>query len=313
MKKNYILLIFLSCFTHLNAQVINGNFETIKENGSVSNWGINFFIPVSLNNETGESIPNQIIFDNSNNVVSSTSQAHSGEHALEIRNAFNVTTNTVMPGGAVIFHDATFDIPGYNFGVPIEANQHPEILGFYYKYQPVGQTDVFTALIAIQNENGNEIGRATILLNASDYVYNPNAEFVYIEAPIIYTSEETAAHMDISFSMGLAENATFGTRIIIDDVVVNRTTLAVNELTNPKFTIYPTITKDELNISGEFQIGKNYSYTLYDIQGKNIRTQNIEYTYNNNSTIDVSDLTSGMYLLSLNLNGNILTEKFIKK
>ena len=77
------------------------------------------------------------------------------------------------------------------------------------------------------------------------------------------------------------------------------------------FNIYPNPVLSTLNI----QLDKNssdFSVIIYDISGKVIFS---EYNFSklNNVTIDVSHLSSGMYLISVSLQGKINSRTFYKK
>jgi len=75
--------------------------------------------------------------------------------------------------------------------------------------------------------------------------------------------------------------------------------------TEKKVTIYPTPTKDLLFISGITQIIK---YTIIDLPGQILKQGQIE----NNEPIDLKFLASGQYLIRLEGDNYIKTEKLIK-
>ncbi len=311
MKKIYLIPILLLIITiSSKAQVVNGDFEIIKPNGKVSNWGINFSYPVWIDTETGISTSDFIQFDNYLDFsCSPTNDAFSGSKALDIRNAYNVTQGQVIPGGAMIFHDATQDSPGWNPGVAIEVGTVVSFLAFNYKYIPTGITDVIEAELVVLGESG-EIGRASIQIAEPDYVYDGNVQFKYAETPVIYTSSETPLWMYISFSMGTIENATFGTKIIIDNVRVNNSALANTTFQTSKFTVYPTVTNQFINIAkGKNTPNGDYDFRILSIDGKLISQQSTTFSESSLFTIDVSQLVKGIYFIQ----SDGFTSKFIKE
>lgn len=310
MKRNIYLLLLLAVVPASNAQVINGDFENIKSNGKVSNWGINFSIPVGIDLETGENTSDTILFGNSNSFsCAPTNDSFSGSKALEISNAYNLTQNQVIPGGAVLFHDETQDSPGWNPGVSLEPGMNVSFLAFHYKYIPFGVNDVVEAELTVIGESG-EIGRASIQIAEPDYVYDGNAQFKYAEVPVIYTSNETPLWMYISFSMGTAENATFGSKIIIDDVRVNNGALSTTQFNNSNFSIFPTVTDQLLNVVlDNSNNDRTFNYSIYAIDGKLVREESVAFNGNSTFTIDVSPLTKGIYFIK-SKNG---TAKFIRE
>lgn len=310
MKRNYYLMLLLLIAISSSAQVVNGDFEIVKSNGKVSNWGINFSLPVVIDNETGQNISDFILFDNYIDFsCSSTNEAFSGSKALDIRNAYNMTQDHVIPGGAMLFHDATQDSPGWNPGVPIEPGMDVSFLAFHYKYIPFGVTDVIEAELVVLGESG-EIGRAAIQIAEPDYVYDGNVQFKYAETPVIYTSSETPLWMYISFSMGTIENANFGTRIIIDDVRVNNSFLTNNQFLPSIFSIFPTVADQSINIVKNNSIGNStFTFKIYSIDGKLISEQTQTFTGNTSNVIDTSNLSQGVYFIQ----SEGFKAKFIKK
>ena len=78
-----------------------------------------------------------------------------------------------------------------------------------------------------------------------------------------------------------------------------------NELLD--FSMYPNPASNRLNISAKETI-KNAQ--IFNILGKNVMNINVNAT---KASIDVSNLTSGIYLIKYNVNGTAGTAKFIKQ
>ena len=305
MKKNYfmyLILVFSTMTSYLNAQVINGDFETIKSNGLISNWGVNFNVPVSINLENGEMTSDMIIYDDCSSLACIPNpSAQSGQNAIEIRNAFNQTKNEVIAGQAILFEDASLDEPGWNPGVSIQAGVEINSLRFYYKFLPVGN-DVAQAKIEILGESG-VIGSA--IFNISGL----NLNYSYADIPVVYNTNEAPLTMKISFSMSNGNSTpSFGSRLIIDNVTTSSTLgIKNNQISN--FKIYPTIVDDYFNI-----VSKNSdlnSFTILDNQGRIVQQSNINLSQEE-FKVDVSKLITGIYFVNFN-NKRSTTMKFIKK
>ncbi len=312
MKKNYFIFSFILLlnFYHSESQVLNGNFENSKPNGSVNHWGINFSLPVSIDTNTGQTTSDTILFDNYINFSCfSSSDAYSGQKSLEIRNAYNLTLEQVITGGAMIFSDDTFDSPGWNQGVPILPGQQVNTLGFYYKFLPMGN-DVAQANITVFDENGDEIGKTSIDISGT------NNQFNYIYSYIDYTSySATRAFMYISFTMAKeGSTPTFGSRLIIDNVVTNFQSLnvAVNPNTEP-FRVYPTLVESEINIASFNQTAGEINYKIINTQGRVVKENTVADVSNYIYTMDVGDLSSGIYLLQIESDAEKIIKKFVKK
>jgi hypothetical protein len=311
MKKNYFILslvLLFATFT-LNAQVVNGDFENVKPNFLPSNWGMNFFQQVVFDPVTGQGTTNQIQFtSNVPNLCYASNEAQTGQYAMELSNAFNQTLNTVIRGEAMIFNDPTQDIPGWNPGVPIAPDAVVHILGFHYKFLPAGN-DIAQGYISVFDPDGNEIGTASIDISG---IHN---QFEYIYSYINYTSNATPAYMYIGFTMAKeGTNPTFGSRLIIDNVVTSTTVLGLD--TNPintEFSVFPTLVDSEISIAPASNATGLINYKVFNMQGRLVKETNEEtnsaYVY----SMNVSDLTSGIYFLQIESNLGKVTTKFIKK
>lgn len=309
MKKNYFILILFLLMTpfFMKAQVINGNFETVKPNFLPSNWGMNFFQQAVIDNGTGQVTGDQIQYTWCvPSLVYASTEAKTGQYAMEISNAFNVTQNKVIPGLVSIFNDPEQDIPGWNPGVPVNAGTSVILLGFDYKFLPVGD-DVAEATLEVVDAEGNEIGKASIDISGTQNTY------AYVYAPITVTHSGTPAYMYISFNMA-KEGSTpnFGTRLIVDNVIVNFSSLIIAENPDQGAKIFPTIAENELNIilNG---FSDTVTYKIINTEGRIIKQnsvrQNSAYLY----TMDVSNLSAGVYFLNIQDQSNNSTKKFIKK
>lgn len=90
--------------------------------------------------------------------------------------------------------------------------------------------------------------------------------------------------------------------------ITNQPNVSIEELNTKQYQVYPNPTKGNLvvNIQSTFKQG---DIKLIDITGRTIiHKSNISNTY----TLDLSDLRVGMYLLQINLDGKVYTEKINK-
>lgn len=311
MKKKYtllFLLLFFSCFCS-QAQVVNGNFETVKPNFLPSNWGMNFSQAVSFDPVTGQSTSDNILFTWCiPSMVYATTDAHTGQYAMEISNAYNETQDEVLPGSATIFSDATQDSPGWNPGIPVNPGASIQRLGFYYKFLPVGN-DIAEAKISVIDADGNEIGETHIDITGT------NNQFQYIYSYVNLDYNATPAFMYISFNMAKeGSTPTFGSRLIIDNVVTNAQALALTEIQNEVgFKVYPTLADNEINVALPSQAEGKINYTVYNSQGRIIKENTEMNSSNYIYSMNISDLSAGMYFLQIDSNLEKTTTKFIKK
>ncbi|HLP64425.1 T9SS type A sorting domain-containing protein [Flavobacterium sp.] len=313
MKKNYLIasLVMLLTTLQFNAQVVNGNFENIKPNFLPSNWGMNLSLPVVIDTETGETTSDNIQFTWCIPALCYVSyEPHTGQTAMEISNAFNQTQNKVIPGEAMIFSDATQDSPGWNPGVPIEPGMNVQTLGFFYKFFPAGN-DVAEAKLTVFDAEGNEIGTASVEISGT------NSQYSYVYSYIDYTSNAQPAYMYISFNMAKeGSTPTFGSRLIIDNVVTNFQALDVVLNTTPintDFAIAPTVVDQEINIIPASNAVGIINYKIFNMEGRLVKEANVENTNSYVYSMNIDELNSGVYFLQIDSNLGTTTKKIIKK
>lgn len=308
MKKNYFtisLFLLVSSFA-VNAQVVNGNFENVKPNFLPSNWGMTFLQQFGFDPETGEQFGDQISFTWCfPSMVYATTDAKNGQYAMEVSNAYNWTQDKIIPGMASIFNDPQQDGPGWNPGVPVAPGTSVVMLGFDYKFLPVGN-DVAEATLEIVDANGNELGRASVDISGAQNTY------AYIYTPVNITHAGTPAFMYINFNMAKeGSQPTFGTRLLVDNVIVNFSSLLASDNTiGPK--VYPTLVETELNVVPD-GFGENVSYKIINSQGRVVKQTTVSQNNPEVFTMNISDLGSGMYFLNIQDETKNYTKKFIKK
>lgn len=313
------MLFTIVAFTNANAQIINGDFETLNQTGLVSNWGKNYAMNVVLDPVTGESIPDLIQYGGcSIYLCLPTPDSHSGQYAMEMVNFYNITQEKLIVGGAVLFEDGTQDFPpGGNYNsntsrVPFDssilyANQGLS-LGFYYKFTPLGN-DVAEANLELFDIDGNSVGKVAIPISGTQ------TTFQYIYASVNFTSTATPVSMSLSFNMAKEGSVpTFGSSLLIDDVTLNNATLQVNQVVNKDFAISPTVATQEISVNkSKSTVDGSYNFQIINTEGKTITHDKLTFSKSDSEKIDVSQLANGIYFLKIAANNNETKLKFIKK
>ena len=290
------------------SQVVNGNFENVKPNFLPSNWGMNFFLPVIIDSDSGQVTQDIIQYTWCfPSMVYATTESKNGQYAMEVSNAYNVTQDKVVPGMATIFANPEEDFPGWNPGVPVDPSSTVILLGFDYKFLPIGN-DIAEATLQVFDDQGNEIGNTSLDISGTHSTY----EYVY--APINVIQAGSPAFMYISFNMAKeGSTPTFGTRLLVDNVIVNFSSLIISENPLNGLKIYPTLADNELNIIPNGFSEDSISYKIINTEGKIVKqndvTQSTDYVY----TMDVSALSSGIYFLNISNKSKNITKKFVKK
>ncbi len=81
-----------------------------------------------------------------------------------------------------------------------------------------------------------------------------------------------------------------------------------------KYTLYPNPASDWMNIDMEVENDDEYIVTMHDLSGRLIKTQNLGYLYKGrvSTSLEVFDLPSGNYILSISNGKKGLSKRFVK-
>lgn len=118
---------------------------------------------------------------------------------------------------------------------------------------------------------------------------------------------DLSAYLGQTIHLGWQHNSNDKFIIILDDVKVVYNTLASSEqFFSENFTLYPNPTTDVLNISSKNGLNAS-EVRIVDMTGKVVKTQE------DATTINVSDLAAGTYLIDIITKEGKASSKFIKK
>lgn len=278
------------------AQLPNNSFENVDTNNLPFNWQFTGLIAISF----GDSI----ITDGPN--ISKSTDAHSGLYAMELRNSYNYTTSLPsMNGTAHANLPDTNVYQGFNVFIPLTSK--PYSLDFYYKYAQNPYGDSTACTVRIFNADLAEIGFGQAL------VWDLNSAYQLKSVPVSYNfidvQDSIPAFITVEFKNRINNSVPHvGQRTLIDDVTLNYNPVAVNDLAGAsKLTIYPNPAKSHLNITYS-----NATYAeFYAADGRLIAFHQIE---NTRQTMDVSQLTTGIYIVKIWDNtGKYHTQQFVKE
>lgn len=302
MKKVFLLLM-LSAFvfiTNVKAQIPNSDFESNLYDGSLGNWGNVYLMSVWIDDSTGIFHGDSIIYDGPFYALSN--DAHTGNGALELRNAYNYTTGQGIIGAASADDDSVF--ASWSALSIIERQIQPTELNFYYKHFPVNG-DTAVARLALYDQAVNEIGGATVFIigNATTYTYS--------STPVVYTTPDSVFYFSLSFWNYYSEaddptQCSLGSRTLIDDVSFTLST-GVNELENAiDFSISPNPVSDRLMVKHNSK--QALQFEIIDLTGKVLQAG----TMNSMQTIEMQNkLAAGIYILSLQNEKVKVQRKFV--
>ncbi|MBK8585785.1 MAG: T9SS type A sorting domain-containing protein [Bacteroidetes bacterium] len=298
--KKLIFLIILSMFlknVETKAQIPNGDFEALLYDGTLSNWG-NITLFAVIIDSAGNTIQDSLIFDGP--FCGVTTDAHSGNYALEMRNMFNYTANETINGWASVDEDSTYSAWGsLEF---IYTAIQPQEFNFYYKFNSVNG-DSGIARLAFYDAVGNIIGEANSIFSST------NTSYSYISIPIYYTSMDPVAYYSLNFSTyySLADYPTgpnFGTRLTIDDITFSGTTgiAGMEDITEP--ILFPNPCTDFISV-------KNIERTLFKIYNLNGEVIQLGEIDAESKIVLKQQFAKGIYSLELNQGGKLQRKNFV--
>lgn len=287
MKKIINLCIALSFMHAGTAQLLNPGFEDLRSDGHPRNWG-----SITLLSFLDTSKPCKI----DSAFYFASKDAHSGEYAMELRNA---DCNGIHTGSAHIM--ATDDTTYFGAGVPF--SQSPAYLAFWYKFAAVGN-DTAAAHIWMYNENtGNTI--------VDQWMYLPSANsYTPVSAQLNYRLSEIPTRLELEFVTEADRNkAHYGSRFIVDDVEMRNSPLSNKLVSKSGFACYPNPTSNNVHFSTNNSGNSVISITRLD--GKLITKMDFTGSY----ILDCSGYENGIYLYTFTdesgqlYNGKILVQR----
>lgn len=119
-----------------------------------------------------------------------------------------------------------------------------------------------------------------------------------------YTQTFTAATAEVSYQLWIHLGGTVDTYYVDDASLVDNTTMSTKDFASKSISFYPNPVTSDLNINSEAEIK---SISVIDLNGKTVKTLK---SAENIKSVNMSDLSQGMYILSTDTNQQF---KFLKK
>ncbi|MCD6068500.1 MAG: hypothetical protein K0S33_3326 [Bacteroidetes bacterium] len=297
-----LCIVLLAVFGFMaKAQVPNSGFESLNSNNNTSYWGEAHLLVFHVDSN-GVFHGDSIVWDDpGSRLYFPTTDAYQGMYALEMRNAFNYTTGSMMVGNARLSGDSV-DYSAFG-GVYVPVSQHPLDLSFYYKYFPAGP-DTAIAYITVNDSNGTEI--ANLLIEIMDTA----SSYTYISRHINYTLPGTAAYITMGFSNSKPGSpVTFGTRFQVDEVNLQSVGLKQAVDTKEFIDCYPVPVTDKLYLKSK-DLNAIKRVRVVNALGEEMLSLDEGYIYS--AGIDVAFLAPGIYSIEVQGMNGIVKGKFVK-
>jgi hypothetical protein len=293
-------------------QIENGNFETWDNSTSVeqepSQWS-------SLKTSDDDSFLN--LANQAPQVIwKETTDPHSGNACIKLKVAsynalVGIAPNAIVTNGRVFASTTPSD--GYVFTDASNTewnttcSDKPDSLIGWYKYAPQsndkGRIEVLFHTTAHQ-------GELPAYSNYTHWVGNGRTEFTTSKSswtrfsfPINYSTSILPTHFLIISSAGDALNAQENSQLSLDDMsFIYNPPAGINESKEVNHTIYAYNSEINVELDEEFNTA---TIKLYSLDGKLIMNEVIEDNIGKIQT----QLSSGMYIYQLNIDGEIISGK----
>jgi len=98
--------------------------------------------------------------------------------------------------------------------------------------------------------------------------------------------------------------------------VVNSAGVGVSEHVNTpfSFSFYPNPAVESITANYSLEESAKVTYIIYDLTGKKVQTETTNrFPGAQQQSIDINNLHTGTYLLSISVNGSVITKRFVKK
>lgn len=302
MKKILLVILILFAFNSMDAQTIpNAGFEDTLVGGQLSNWGNVYLTSITIDS-LGNTITDSIVFDGGGYYYGKSPDAHSGNSALILRNAYNYTANYGIVGAVGLSVDSEFS--GWGILTTIPLQYVPDRFSFYYKFEKASANDSAGARLRFYDSAMNEVGNGDIIISNATSVYQ------YVQTTISYTDITDVAYYSLSFTNSYSyadyPSVVLGTRLTIDDITFDGIT-PVNELRQGSLVIFPNPSSENFQLinSSDYQ----YTATILSLTGMIVGNQIIRQ---GRQLLETEHLSPGVYIVDLKNECEHLIKKLIK-
>ncbi len=271
--KKILLLMALVNFTFMNAQVMT---SLDFEDGTFGTW------------TTVQNNPNETW------TVQNVDAANNPENT-------STKYGQILYDAALLAADEFIVSPSLDFTDVTEADfSFSWMMSYHWGVDPYNNYDITVQVSTDGGVTWNSIWDETMdtTFNSTDENYTFRTSVVSLDA--------YAGNSDVKVAVNY--NGVDGAQAGVDDLqVINNTVASVNENILSSVSIYPNVTSDNFTVKNTSNIAL-ISVTLFDINGRVVLKSNL-----NNSVVNVSNLSAGMYFVEINSADAKITRKLIKK
>lgn len=244
----------------------------------------------------------QILWEHGVPNFGTTNSAHSGNQVWDV-----VLDSTYSNKGSDTLYSPVFNTVGWS----------NLMLSFWINYNILYQQTSVKLQYRINNSNNWSSMDALIIQSGLDGFLSPNG---YGWSGLSFGWQEVRANLDATFQnkADLRFRFVFSNQFhipldgfSIDDFSISGSTSLLTIYGEKLFDIFPNPANDFLTIRARIVDSNQLNCTLYSIDGKVVLDQKL--LFSGESTLNISSLSSGMYLLQLqSKNGELSSYRFVK-
>jgi hypothetical protein len=247
-------------------------------------------------------------------VCEQSTDAHTGTYSVRLENksVFGIVATGTLTNGRA--HADTDPEKGYVFTDANDSNwntpftDRPDSLTGWYKYAPSsGDKAKVEAIIhsgAAKNPEkgtaGNFIGRARFVTDTAAIVWTR------FSVPFSYFNGNASSHILLVLTSGDSTIAKNGSVAFYDDIELVYNPVSVSEIEPSQILTYQNGTN--ICVKLPENNSTNISAIVYDLQGRKVSAKSNLMQGMNYLDLPKHD---GVYLVSINLNGKIITKKLV--
>jgi hypothetical protein len=235
-----------------------------------------------------------------------TTDSHSGSYAARLESQVTNWDDTIS-----FITNGRVGEEGPFGGMPVE--DIPETLSGYYKYFP---TDQDSAIASLSLYHYNPSTGKSDLLDEVIVKLPATNTYTYFEVPVDYNTLPEPDTINIAFGSGNFDTPGafigLGSTLYIDDLDITYKPHIVSvseKKAASDHTVYPNPVKERLHFNLEDQPDKPLDVNIYDQDGQLVRS--IKSAPSTNFSVDVSQLSNGIYLYRIKTGTSSYRGKFL--
>ncbi|GAB3639187.1 hypothetical protein GCM10027422_47780 [Hymenobacter arcticus] len=306
MKKSF----YYTCSAWLVAPLLAATTAAAQSvpNNTLDTWAVRAGIEAPagwLTTDDYLSIVNSSPRTNTGTVLKS-SDAHSSPYAA---NLTNVAIGNYGFSGS-LFLGSRFD---YNLLGGLPYTTRPAQMQFYYKYNGPASDSAFASVILTRTTSTGPllVGQGATLLAPT------TSGYVQMSVPITYGSSGSPDSIRIYFDSCIARRITIGASLLIDDITLSNPALATRA--DAEFQAQLTVSPNP-SPAGRFRLNApdqpalaSAPYAVLDLTGRVVAQQPALAVPSPVRDIDLSNLSTGIYLLQVDSKQGKLVRQLVVK